>query len=147
MIPVQFPPHNFKIRHNADTANDEIFDTIRKKWLVLTPEEWVRQNFINYLTTSLNYPLSLIAVERGIKVGEVNKRFDIVVYNTHMQPQILVECKAPEVALCDATIQQILSYKSVINAPFLIVTNGHNTYGFYTQNQMVQALQSIPHYQ
>lgn len=144
MIPIIFPPSNFKVRFNEKTSNDEIFDLIRKKWLVLTPEEWVRQNFVNYLVTSLNYPASLIALEKGIKVGELNKRFDIVVYNNQAQPVLLIECKAPDVVLNQNTVQQVLSYKSVLNASYLIITNGHYTYGFYTDNQMVEQITEIP---
>lgn len=101
-----------------------IFDPIRKKFVVLTPEEWVRQNFIRYLNEEKNYPLSLMAPEAGMKVHRLQKRSDILVYNRNGKIAGLVECKAPEVKISTKAFDQILRYNIALEAQYLMVTNG-----------------------
>lgn len=105
-----------------------VFDPVRKKWLVLTPEEHVRQHFLAYLTNRLQYPASLIAVEKKIMVGTMAKRYDIVVYNRDHQPWMLVECKAPEVPITELALNQLLQYHSKLNCAYWVLTNGHQTF-------------------
>ena len=128
MIKVEYPEKKPVIRH--DNNGEEIFCMIRKKWLLLTPEEWVRQNFLLYLTEVLNYPNELIAVEKQFAISEVKKRFDIVVYNNLMDPIIIVECKEMNTPISKSTFQQVLQYYTVIQSRFIIVTNGNTTVGF-----------------
>lgn len=105
-----------------------VFDPIRKKWLVLTPEEHVRQYLLAYFIQTLGYPASLIAVEKKIPCGNVSKRFDIVVYNKTHEPWLLVECKAPEVTVDDATLHQLLNYQRTLRCRYWMVSNGHSNY-------------------
>ena len=108
---------------------EKIFCVSRKKWVVLTPEEWVRQNFMLYLSEILNYPLSLMAVEKQIKIGELTKRFDIVVFKDSV-PFILIECKEMSVTLTKSVLQQALNYNIGVQSRFIVVTNGNQSYAF-----------------
>ena len=101
-----------------------ILDFVRKKWLILTPEEYVRQNFISYLIYHLHYPSSLISVERGVKLNSLLSRSDIVVYNQNRVPSILIECKAPQIQIGQSTLEQASKYNLKLKAEFLCVTNG-----------------------
>ena len=103
-----------------------IFDQIRKRYLILTPEEWVRQHCIEYLTTILNIPTSRIAVERGIKALKLNKRFDIVAFNQLGKAEILIECKAPQVEITQETVIQASVYNKTVHSSKLWITNGIN---------------------
>ncbi len=106
-----------------------VFDLVRKKWLVLTPEEHVRQCMINYLITHLAYPVSLISVEKKIIVEGLAKRFDIVVYSRdNHTPWMLIECKAPDVPLTENTLHQLLNYQNKMQCSYWVLTNGHQTY-------------------
>lgn len=109
-------------------SKEYLFDEIRKKWIVTTPEEIVRQNCWKFLHFEKKYPLGLIAIEREIKINQTRKRFDIVIYDLTGLPNMLVECKSPEVEINNETLQQILTYQRKINAKFLILTNGTDTY-------------------
>ena len=108
---------------------DKIFCLSRKKWVVLTPEEWVRQNFMLYLSEVLNYPLSLMAVEKQVMIGELKKRFDIVVFKDKT-PFILIECKEMSVPLTASVLQQALSYNTSIQSRYVIITNGNQSLAF-----------------
>ena len=108
---------------------EKIFCVSRKKWVVLTPEEWVRQNFILYLSEILHYPISLMAVEKQIKVGELTKRFDIVIFKDSV-PFILIECKEMNVPLTTSVLHQVLNYNIGVQSRFIVVTNGNQSYAF-----------------
>ena len=141
MVQINYPAYNFKIRQ--EDKNDFIYDEIRRKWLVLTPEEWVRQNFIQYLIEFKKYPASLIAVEKEIKVGELRKRFDIVVYKNDI-PWMIIECKQMNVKLASNVLQQILSYHSQLQASFIIITNGNETRLWHKQQNDFIEINEIP---
>ena len=128
LIKIEYPPYTPSIKTVEGT--EFIFDTFRKKWLVLTPEEWVRQNFISYLVKVLNYPKSLIAIEKEIKVGAVTKRFDIVVYNRSTLPFMVVECKEMNVSLSEKVLHQVLHYNTNMQAEYVVITNGSYCYGY-----------------
>lgn len=98
---------------------------------LLTPEEWVRQNFLLYLTETLSYPASLIAVEKQLMLGDVKKRFDIVVYGKDMKPFMIVECKEMNVPLTESVLQQVLRYNINIQAEYLIITNGSHCFAYF----------------
>jgi hypothetical protein len=119
---------NTTLRLRKDAGKTQVFDPIRKKWMVLTPEEHVRQYLLQYLIQILNYPTGLIAVEKKILVGEMPKRFDVVVYNRDHQPWLLAECKAPEVTITEAALHQLLNYQRTIQCQYWLLTNGHQTY-------------------
>lgn len=101
-----------------------VWDIVRKKWIQLNPEEYVRQALLHYFSSQMHYPISLIAVEKQLKYGSLNKRYDIVVYNRKQQPWLLVECKAPEVAIKQNTLHQLLQYHSQISCPYWLLSNG-----------------------
>ena len=101
-----------------------IFDEIRKKYLILTPEEWVRQNFVKFLVSHKGFPASLIVLEKPFKLNNSDKRSDIVVYNKNGKIVLLVECKAPEINISQKVFDQAASYNLKLNAEFLIITNG-----------------------
>nr|WP_205195766.1 type I restriction enzyme HsdR N-terminal domain-containing protein [Chitinophaga sp. Cy-1792] len=125
-----------------------IFDRFRKRYVVLTPEEWVRQNFLQYLDKVMKYPTALIAIEKEIYLGELKKRFDIVVYNREMTPWMLIECKEMEVPLTQATLEQAVRYNMVLPVQYLTITNGNNTYCCtYNKDQAQwQFLPELPSY-
>lgn len=144
MIYIQYPAHDFKIRNEKGV--DLIFDMCRKSWVKLTPEEWVRQNFIVYLTQAKNYPPSVIAVEREIKLPGLRKRFDVLVYK-NSRPWLIIECKESNVAIDEAVIRQILNYNIVLDAEFLIVTNGISTFGVKLDKGRFTWIDQLPSYQ
>jgi hypothetical protein len=136
MIKIEFPKQQIKIRQQAGV--NEVFDIIRKKWLRLSPEEWVRQNMIHYLLLK-KYPSSLIAVEKEIKLGELMKRCDVVVYSRKSLPFMIIECKEMNVPLSEKTLEQILRYHITLPADYLIITNGNYCFGFQKiENQFIE---------
>jgi type I site-specific restriction endonuclease len=114
-----------------------IFDAHRRKWLALTPEEWVRQHVLNYLVNEKKIPRSIISVEKEIQLNDLKKRYDIVVFGRDMKPWLIVECKAPYIALTKEVIEQALRYNMVLNAPFLMITNGVSDHVFDNTEQAV----------
>ncbi|MBS1575584.1 MAG: type I restriction enzyme HsdR N-terminal domain-containing protein [Bacteroidetes bacterium] len=142
MITIEYPEPTFRIKEeNEETF---IFDPIRKQWLVLTDEEWVRQNFIQYLVQGLKYPASLIAIEKEIYLGELKKRFDILIYNSHHQPWMLIECKSPHTKIDMPVLEQILRYGISVPADFLVITNGNNTYGWLKSVNGLNPVNELP---
>lgn len=101
-----------------------VFDTLRKKQLVLTPEEWVRQHWINFLITQLKFPKGLLALEKGLMYNKLLKRTDLVVWDKSGKPYLLIECKAPKIKLTQKTIEQACMYHKELKTPFLIISNG-----------------------
>ena len=120
-------------------------DVIRKKWVRLTPEEWVRQNWIQYLIKTKNYPPSLLSVEKEIRLGELKKRCDVVVYKNDV-PWMIVECKQPDVALSNSTLMQVLQYNMVNQCAYLIITNGSSSKGWQIQNGQAEEISEIPNW-
>lgn len=120
--PLNLPVCDLQIQDEAGKLT--VFDSLRKKFLVLTPEEWVRQHIIHYLISHKHYPRSLFALERGLKYNERQKRFDILVLDRGGSPFLLVECKAPEIKLSQKTAEQIAVYNKSIGARFLAISNG-----------------------
>jgi hypothetical protein len=117
---------------------------LRKKWLLLTPEEWVRQNFIQYLIRVKKYPSSLIAAEKEIQLGELKKRFDILMYDSKHHPWMMIECKGPDIKLNDAVLQQILRYNISVPVSLIIITNGKLTYGWQKMGIDLELINEIP---
>ena len=143
MLKIEFPQGKVEVRSRQ--LHPEIFDVIRKKWLKLTPEEWVRQLMIQYLL-GRHYPDSLMAVEKKIKVGELSKRCDIVVYNRNMQPFMIVECKKMEVVLSEKTLQQILRYHITLRCPYLLITNGQYAFCYEKVGHQFAEIDELPVY-
>lgn len=122
MITLNLPQFPYKVR--MDGQSKEIFDGIRRKYVALTPEEWVRQHFINYLTQEMKYPGSLISIEKGLKVNTLQKRTDIVVHTREGKPWMIVECKAPEIEINEETLYQAGRYNLKLQVDYLVLTNG-----------------------
>ena len=144
MINIEYPAPNFKIKQ--EEGKEFIFDALRKKWIVLTPEEWVRQNFIQYLIQVKNYPTSLMALEKELKIGSVKRRFDLLVFNRDQQPWLMVECKAMGTKLTEDVLQQLLHYNMAIPVSYLIITNGNDCMGWHRSEVGVSNLDKIPDY-
>ncbi|HOK38309.1 MAG: type I restriction enzyme HsdR N-terminal domain-containing protein [Bacteroidales bacterium] len=117
-----FPKFEFRFRIQENKTY--IFDEIRKSWIVLSPEEWVRQNLLKFLIENYAYPSSLIAVEKSLKIADKTLRFDALVFDRKANPLMLIECKATEVKLTQKVFDQIWIYNYEVNAPFFLVTNG-----------------------
>ena len=141
MIQIEYPKYEFRFKKEAD--KEFIFDEVRKQWLRLTPEEWVRQNFLQYLIQIKKYPTAVIAIEKEIKLGELKKRCDIVVYKNDI-PWMIIECKEMNVELNQTTIEQILRYNIVMKVNYLVITNGTSIYAWRIADGKVTELQSIP---
>ena len=126
MQQLNFPSYNFRFKNSENKVS--IFDTIRKKFILLTPEEWVRQNTIQFLLQEKNYPKSYLNIEKLIKINDISKRYDIVVFQPDGTIFLLIECKAPEVKITQETFDQIARYNLALKAQYLMVTNGLNHY-------------------
>lgn len=142
MLIIQYPDPVFQLKKEA--GNDMIFDPLRKRWLLLTPEEWVRQNFAQYLIQVKKYPASLIAMEKVIKLGDLKKRFDILVYDTNHRPWMMIECKAPAIKLDETVLYQLLRYHITIPAGLLIISNGEYTYGWEKKEKDLHLIEELP---
>lgn len=142
MLQINYPRPEFRIK--KENNKEFIFDALRKKWLLLTEEEWVRMNFVQYLIKEKNYPASLIALEKEIMLGELKKRFDILVYDEDHQPWMMIECKAGVVKLSDDVLQQVLRYNISVPVRFIIITNGNNTYGWERKGNGLDTLAELP---
>lgn len=141
MIQIPYPLHPFRIRETE--GKEWIFDELRKQWVRLSPEEWVRQNILQYFLQVMNIPASLIAVEREIKIGELRKRFDILVYKS-ASPWLMVECKEMNVPIDEAVLKQVLHYNTGIQVPYVMVTNGNISYAFEINEQGIHTLEKLP---
>ncbi len=142
MMSIAFPEPQFRIRTEEEQL--QIFDTLRKQWLRLSPEEWVRQNFIQYLTQVLHYPEAMIAVEKSLELNGMKRRFDLLVYDKEHAPWMLVECKATTVALGQPVLEQVLRYNISIPVPYLIITNGMETRGWQKDAGRLFELDMMP---
>ncbi len=126
MISLDFT--GISLRLQTTEGKTKVFDPVRKRWLVLTPEEHVRQYLLQYLAGVMQYPASLLSVEKTIAVGKMSKRFDLVVFDRDHKPWMLVECKKPDVPIDEKTLHQLLNYQNTIQCRYLVLTNGHKTY-------------------
>ena len=123
---LNFPSYKFRLKKSGQ--KDLIFDIIRKKWIVITPEEWVRQHTIHYLINEKSFPISTIAVEKSLVINDLTKRFDIVCFDQSGEPSLLVECKRPTVQITEDTMHQALRYNKALRAPLIFLTNGISHY-------------------
>ncbi len=123
---LNLPAFPYRIRHEG--GQEEIFDTVRRKYVALTPEEWVRQHFVHFLVEVKNVPESLIVVEKSLVLNKMNKRADILVYGRKGEPLLMVECKAPSVKITQKSFDQVARYNISLRVPLLVVTNGLEHY-------------------
>lgn len=143
-IPLNLPGYPLRLKDEA--GQRWVFDEVRKKFLVLTPEEWVRQHLVHFLIQEKQFPKSLIQLEGGLKYNGLQKRSDILVYNQHAEKLLLAECKAPSVKITQAVFDQIARYNFVHRVQWLLVSNGLNHYccKLDWEKESYQFLQELP---
>ena len=139
-----YPTFNVRIKHERNKAF--FFDGIRKKWLALSPEEWVRQHLLNYLIAEKHVPASLISVEKEINLNATRKRYDVVVYNSAKQPVLLIECKSPDVPITEAALEQAMRYNLILGVKYLLITNGLQQFVIGVENGKGNLLAELPEY-
>ena len=147
MFRLNLPPYPIKIQEKG--GKRQIFDFLRRKWVALTPEEWVRQHFTHFLTDHKGYPAALMANEVELRIGEKRLRCDTLLYNKELCPRMIIEYKAPTIQLQQKTFDQITVYNLLLKVDYLIVSNGlqHYCCKMDYANQSYQFLESIPEYQ
>ena len=146
MKALNLPTYEFKVKYREN--KQLIFDPIRKKYLVLTPEEWVRQHFVNYLIKHKKYPASLIGLEKKVMLNNLLRRTDILVFDRNAKPHIIVECKAPNIVINQKTFDQVARYNMALDAKYIVVTNGINHYYCTVdkQNKKYVFIKELPNY-
>lgn len=146
MQKLNFPSYSFRFKNNQNKI--AVFDELRKKFIILTPEEWVRQHCVKFLHKEKNYPLSLINVEKQLKIAGLTKRYDIVVFEPGGDIQIIVECKSPTIKINQDTFDQIARYNLSLKANYLMVTNGieHFYCKMDYENENYIFLKELPEY-
>jgi hypothetical protein len=145
MVTIQYPDPDFRIKKEG--GREYIFDALRKKWLLLTPEEWVRQNFVQYLARIRKYPAALIALEKEIRVGELQKRFDVLVYSREHRPWMMIECKSGEVMLDEKVLEQVLRYNSAVPVSYIVITNGNSTAAWEKDHLGLHPISELPRWE
>lgn len=146
MYSLNLPTYDAKIRKGNNGL--DIFDPLRRRYVFLTPEEWVRQHFVNYLITVKNYPASLMANEAGIKLNSLTRRCDTVVYNKLLEPLMIIEYKESKVKVTQKVFDQVVRYNNVLKVKYITVSNGINHYccRIDYENQTFEYLTEIPDY-
>ncbi len=146
MQKLNFPSYSFRFKNNQNKI--AVFDELRKKFIILTPEEWVRQHCVKFLQNEKEYPASLINVEKQLKLAGLTKRYDIVVFEPDGKIKIIIECKAPSVKITQETFDQIARYNLSLNADLLMVTNGmeHFFCRMDYENENYVFLKDLPEY-
>ena len=143
---LNFPNYNVLIKTKENKSY--IFDRVRKKWLICTPEEWVRVHCVYYLIEKKKYPESLMRIEQELKVYNTRKRFDLLVTDSNINPFILVECKAPSVKITQKTFDQIMRYNLELKCPYLMITNGLSHYfcSVKFKENRISIIKELPNY-
>ncbi|HLP35845.1 type I restriction enzyme HsdR N-terminal domain-containing protein [Lacibacter sp.] len=142
MIKVDFPVPSFRIKE--ENGKEVIFDDLRKQWVRLTPEEWVRQNLIQYMLQVKKYPAAFIGIEKEIALGELKKRFDLLVFDRNHQPWMMIECKAMDVELTDKVLEQIIRYNMSVPVSYLVISNGTYTYAWVKEKNRLISITELP---
>ena len=144
---MNLPPYQIRVKETG--GRKQIFDILRRKYVALTPEEWVRQHFIHYLIEHKNYPASLLANEVPLQIGEKRMRADSVLYDNQLHPRIIIEYKAPNITLTQKVFDQITVYNLLLHVDYLIVSNGMTTYicKMDYEKQTYKFLETIPNYE
>ena len=137
---------SFSLKQRIHNGKKELWDAYRNKWIVVTPEEEVRQLIAFYLNKHLGYPKSWISIEKGIKHGNKVFRFDIVLNDSNSQPLVLVECKAPSIPINQKVFDQIFKYNTLLKVPYLLVSNGIDFYAVDATKEVPEYVSSLPPY-
>jgi hypothetical protein len=143
---LNFPEYKFTLIERGNSI--EIFDPVRRKYVRLTPEEWVRQHVLQFLIHEKKVPSSLIGVEKRLKIGQMLKRFDVVVFSNEAAPLLLVECKAPELEIRESVFDQAARYNLSLKANYFMITNGLDHYNCRLDYQLKTYvfIQALPEY-
>lgn len=141
---LNLPPVSFRITN--DGQSKQIFDLVRKRFVSLTPEEWVRQHFLHFMIDEKKYPASLMGVEMLVKVNELSQRADIVLYQTDGKPWLIVECKKSDVTITQETFYQIARYNLTLQVPYMVITNGLEHYCLFFNGTDFEYLEDLPDY-
>ena len=143
---LNFPKFEYRFKSTENKVS--IFDVIRKKFIILQPEEWVRQHCVHFLISDKKFPKSLINVEKELTINGLKKRYDIVIFNSDGSIHLIVECKSHNIKIDQTTFDQIARYNLVLNATYLMVTNGLNHYycEMDMENERYSFLETIPEY-
>lgn len=146
MIKLKLPPYSVRLKE--ENGKRKIFDALRRRYVAFTPEEWVRQHFVHFLINHKHYPASLLANEVRLTIGEKSVRADSVLYDTRLQPRMIVEYKAPHIAITQKVFDQISVYNLLLHVDYLVVSNGMQTYACKMDydNQKYLFLEDIPEY-
>lgn len=144
LVTLNLPSFEFSIREQGQST--QIYDIVRKRYVALTPEEWVRQNFMRYMIEFLRYPASLLAVERMVKVNGLTQRADIVVYNREGKPWLIVECKSFTVTLSQDTFLQAARYNQDLRLPYFVLTNGLEHFCLFFNGKQFEFLAELPEF-
>ena len=147
MVQLNLPPYQIRVKETG--SRKQVFDILRRKYVALTPEDWVRQHFIHYLIEHKNYPASLLANEVPLQIGEKRMRADSVLYDNQLHPRIIIEYKAPNITLTQKVFDQITVYNLLLHVDYLIVSNGMTTYicKMDYEKQTYKFLETIPNYE
>lgn len=140
--PLNFPDFSFRVRDTGQSK--QIYDSVRKRFVVLTPEEWVRQNLIRLMSEVFMYPISWMAVEKKVEVNGIAQRADVVIYNGKGRPVLIAECKAASVKITEDTFLQAARYNMSLNVPFFVLTNGLEHYCLKWDGQSFGFLDELP---
>lgn len=143
---INLPPYDSRVRYRD--GKREIFDFLRRRYVALTPEEWVRQHFVHYLVGHRGYPKGLLANEVELRVGEKRLRCDSVLYDKELHPRMIIEYKAPDVNITQAVFNQITVYNMLLHVDYLVVSNGRQHYccRMLYDSRSYEFLQDIPAY-
>lgn len=146
MLSLNLPSYEFRIK--TEDEKKFIFDSVRKRFIQLTPEEWVRQNFMRFLITEKKYPASLMAVEKQIILNEIPFRFDLLIYKRDGQPLLIAEFKAPNIKITQDAFDQVVRYNMALKAETVVVSNGieHFVCNIDYQNNSYSFLKEVPNY-
>lgn len=142
---LNFPPVDFRLKKN-EKETLQLFDIIRKKFVDITPEEWVRQHIVHFLIHHKNVPLSMISLEKQLELNNTKKRTDIIVYNSTLKPILMIECKAPTIKIDQLTINQAMRYNIKLQVPFIFLSNGLQHIFLKLEKDGVKAMEEIPTY-
>ena len=145
MQELNLPSFQFRFKKNSQDRPC-IFDSIRKKWLVFTPEEWVRQNWIRFVVEDLKYPEGIIQIESGLRVNQNQRRSDVLIYQ-NSKPIVLIECKSPKIKINENTMHQALNYNKVYNVKYIVLTNGLSHQIFLIEDRVIKLLNKLPDYE
>ena len=141
---LNFPSIQLRARRGVG-GRTEVYDKVRAKWLVLTPEEWVRQHVVDFMLTQCGFLPQQIVEEYPVGINGMSQRADIVALDCDARPYVIVECKEPGVKICDDVLRQVVRYNSILGCEYIVITNGITTYGYHREGNSYTPIDAFPH--